>query len=79
MLIEYEMPRGQPATLTKQLVNRTLEDDVITTLRLVLVVDYLALKFWARDSWEYPLEIVPVARILICVASGLISFVRLIL
>ena len=79
MLVQYEVSRGQPATLVKQLVYRTLEDYVITTVRLVVMVAILALKFWARDSWKYPLEIVPVVRMLVWVTRGLISFVRLIL
>ena len=62
MLVEYEVPRGQPETLIKQLVDRTLEDYVIAVVRLVLMVAILALKVWARDSWKYPLEIVPVVR-----------------
>ena len=75
MLVQYEVPRGQPATLVKQLVYRTLEDYVITAVRLVVMAAILALKFWARDSWEYPLEIVPVVRMLVWVTGGLISFV----
>ena len=69
-MVQYEVPRGEPAALIEQLVNRALEDDVVATLGLVLMVDpHLALKFWARDSWEYSLEVVPVDRKLIWVAT----------